>query len=115
VAASASWQRAAVHVSGRDQGEDLAEVTCPWYGCLDVRTVRVILARDTATTLALVTTDLTAPAAALAERYAARWGIEMVFTQLAKGPVRASGGGWQDVADLDLVVGDDHPVDEQFG
>ena len=43
-----------------------------------------------------------------------RWRIEMVFSQLAKGPVRACGGGWQDVADLDLAVGDDHPVDEQF-
>ena len=39
----------------------------------------------------------------------------MVFTQLAKRAVRAVGGGWQHVADLDLVVGDDHPVDEQFG
>ena len=40
--------------------------------------------------------------------------IEMVFSQLTKGPVRASGGGWQHVADLDLVVGDDHAVDEQL-
>jgi len=32
-----------------------------------------------------------------------------------KRAVRAFGGGRQDVADLDLVVGDDHPVDEQFG
>ena len=39
---------------------------------------------------------------------------EMVFSQLTKGPVRASGGGRQHVADLDLVVGDDHPVDEQL-
>jgi hypothetical protein len=38
----------------------------------------------------------------------------MVFSQLTKGPVRASGGGWQDVADLDLVVGDDDAVDEQL-
>ena len=43
-----------------------------------------------------------------------RWTTEMVFSQLTKGPVRASGGGWQDVADLDLVVGDDHAVDEQL-
>ncbi len=42
------------------------------------------------------------------------WQIEMVFSQLTKGPVRASGGGRQHVADLDLVVGDDHPVDEQL-
>src|SRR5215472_17165489 len=44
------------------------------------------------------------------------WGlIEMVFTQLAKRAVRACGGGGQDAADLNPVVGDDHPVDEQFG
>jgi DDE superfamily endonuclease len=79
VAAAASWQRAAVHIYGRDQGEDLAEITCLWYGCLDTATVRVILARDGAATLALVTTDLAAPAAALVERYAARWGIEQAF------------------------------------
>jgi hypothetical protein len=80
MAASASWQRAAVHVYGRDTAEDLAEVTCLWYGCLDVIPVRVILARDTATTLALVTTDLATPAAVLVERYAARWSIEQAFT-----------------------------------
>ena len=45
----------------------------------------------------------------------ARWRIEMVFTQLAKRAVRPVGGGWEHVADLDLVVGDDDAVDEQFG
>src|SRR5204863_3347651 len=40
-----------------------------------------------------------------------RWAVEMVFTQLAKRAVRSPGGGRQDVADLDLVIGDDHPVD----
>jgi hypothetical protein len=79
MAAAASWQRAAVRIYGRDQGEDLAEVTCLWYGCLDVRTVRVILARDAGATLALVTTDLAASPAALVERYAARWSIEQAF------------------------------------
>ena len=115
VAAAASWAPAAVRVYGRDQGEDLAEVTCLWYGCLDVRTVRVILARDTAATLALVTTDLAASAAALVERYAARWSIEMVFPQLAKRAVRPVGGGREHVADLDVAVGDDDAVDEQLG
>ena len=38
----------------------------------------------------------------------------MVFTQLAKRAVRTVGGGREHVADLDLAVGDDHPVDEQF-
>jgi hypothetical protein len=80
LAAAATWTRATVHIYGRDTAEDLAEITCLWYGCLDTITVRVILARDTATTLALVTTDLTAPAAALVQRYAARWGIEQAFT-----------------------------------
>ena len=79
VAAAASWTPGTVRVYGRDQAEDLAEVTCLWYGCLDTRAVRVILARDTATTLALVTTDLAASAAALIERYAARWSIEQAF------------------------------------
>jgi len=79
LAAAAGWAPATVHIYGRDQAEDLAEVTCLWYGCLDTRTVRVILARDAVTTLALVTTDLAASTAALVERYAARWGIEQAF------------------------------------
>ena len=54
------------------------------------------------------------PAAEIAALYAERWQAEMVFPQLAKRPVRAVGRGWQDVADLDLVVGDHHAVDEQL-
>jgi hypothetical protein len=45
----------------------------------------------------------------------ARWKIEMVFPQLAKGRVRPIGGGREHVADLDVAVGDDHAVDEQLG
>jgi hypothetical protein len=41
--------------------------------------------------------------------------IEMVFPQLAKRAVRPVGGGGQDVADLDLVAGDDDTVDEELG
>ena len=52
---------------------NLAGITCLWYRCPDTRTVRVILARDRdAGQLALVTTDLTASAAGLVTRYAAR-------------------------------------------
>ena len=80
LAAAAAWTPATVRIYGRDTAEDLAEITCLWYGCLDVITVRVILARDAATTLALVTTDLAAPAAALVERYAGRWSIEQAFS-----------------------------------
>ena len=57
----------------------LAGITCLWYGCLDTRTVRVILARSDADLLALVTTDLAARPAALITRYAARWSIEQAF------------------------------------
>jgi DDE superfamily endonuclease len=58
------------------------------------------------------------PAAGLAEItriYGIRHWIEMVFTQLAKRAVRPLGGGREHVADLHLVVGDDHAVDEQLG
>ena len=55
------------------------------------------------------------PAGQLAACYAWRRAIEMVFTQLAKRAVRPLGGGREHVADLDLVAGDDHAVDEQFG
>lgn len=79
LAAAAAWTRGAVRIYGRDTAQDLAEVTCLWYGCLDVITVRVILARDQVATLALVTTDLHAPAAVLVQRYAARWSIEQAF------------------------------------
>ena len=80
LAAAAAWTPAVVRIYGRREAEDLAEVRCLWYGCLDVIPVRVILARDADTTLALVTTDLHAPAAALVERYAGRWGIEQAFS-----------------------------------
>jgi hypothetical protein len=80
LAAAAAWTPAVVRIYGRREAEDLAEVRCLWYGCLDVIPVRVILARDADTTLALVTTDLHAPAAVLVERYAGRWGIEQAFS-----------------------------------
>jgi hypothetical protein len=79
LAAAATWAPATVRTYGRDQHIDLADITCLWYGCLDTQTVRVILARDDTGVLALVTTDLTASAAALITRYAARWSIEQAF------------------------------------
>ena len=65
LAAAAAWTPATVRIYGRDQDMHLAGITCLWYGCLDTRTVRVILARSDAGLLALVTTDLAASAAAL--------------------------------------------------
>jgi DDE superfamily endonuclease len=79
LAATTRWTPATVWAYGRDQDMHLADITCLRYGCLDTRTVRVILARDRTGVLALVTTDLTASAATLITRYAARWSIEQAF------------------------------------
>ena len=79
LAATAAWVSATVRIYRRDQDMHLADTTCLWYGCLDTRTVRVILARSDAGLLALVTTDLAASAAALITRYAGRWSIEQAF------------------------------------
>jgi DDE superfamily endonuclease len=79
LAAATGWLSATVRIYRRDQDMALAGITCLWYGCLDTRTVRVILARSDAGLLALVSTDLAASPAALIERYAARWSIEQAF------------------------------------
>src|SRR5439155_17977061 len=42
-----------------------------------------------------------------------RWVGEIVFPQMAKADRLALWGGREDVADLDLAVGDDHAIDEQ--
>jgi hypothetical protein len=59
-----------------------AAFTCLWYSAFGSRPVQVILVRDRARTgydIALVTTDLDASPAAVIERYAARWSIEVAF------------------------------------
>src|SRR5262249_15117980 len=58
LAAAATWTPVTVQAYGRSHRTDLAARTCLCYGCLHTRTVRVILARDRAGLLALVTTDL---------------------------------------------------------
>jgi DDE superfamily endonuclease len=72
-----------------------AVITCLGYGVFGARHVQVVLIRDRTGTadydLALATTDLTADPAAVIERYAARWSIEMVFSQLTIGRMRAVG------------------------
>ena len=59
-----------------------AAITCLWHSVFGSRPVQVILVRDRAPggyDLALVTTDLDASPAAVIERYAARWSIEVAF------------------------------------
>jgi DDE superfamily endonuclease len=118
LAATATWQPVTATRYRTTAATQAAVITCLWYSVFGTRQVHVVLIRDRSATgydLALVTTDLNATAAHVIERYASRWSIEMVFSQLAKGPVWPVGGGWQHVADLDLAAGDDHAVDEQLG
>ena len=71
-----------------------AVITCLWHSVFGSRRVQVVLIRDTSASgydLALVTTDTAASAAQVIQRYASRWSIEMVFTQLAKGRCGSSG------------------------
>lgn len=44
----------------------------------------------------------------------AHWSIEIVFTQMTKTGVLASGTGRDDIADFDFVVGDHDSIDQQF-
>jgi hypothetical protein len=61
----------------------LAVVDCLWFEPFHTRPCRVVLLRDPGTAdgydLALISTDLTSPPAALVARYAARWGIEVAI------------------------------------
>jgi hypothetical protein len=80
--ADTTWTPTTVHRYGRTTTVTIADTTCLWYGVYRSRAVRVILLRDTNTTgydLALITTDLTTPAAAIVQRYAARWSIEVAI------------------------------------
>jgi Insertion element 4 transposase N-terminal/Transposase DDE domain len=117
--------RARAHKNGqrRRRGSTLGPDTGPLPG-ITVRVIAYVLtvtAEDGTTRteryrhITTLTDWRAYPAADLAACYAWRWAIEMVFTQLAKRAVRPLGGGREHVADLDLVAGDDHAVDEQFG
>jgi hypothetical protein len=46
--------------------------------------------------------------------YLLRFGIEIVFTQMTKTDVLATGAEGDHVPDLHLVIGYDHAIDEEF-
>jgi hypothetical protein len=82
------WTTTTVHRYGRTDTIETAEQHLLWYGVYRSRTVRLILIRElpqpgsrtkTGYQLALITTDLASDAAAIVERYAARWAIEVAF------------------------------------
>ena len=80
LAARAAFTPVAVTRYGKTATVQAAVITCLWYSVFGPRTVQVILIRDKSAAgydLALVTTDLGAPAGQVIERYAARWSIEV--------------------------------------
>jgi hypothetical protein len=74
-------QSATVTRYGRTHTVTIHERRCLWYGVFRSQPIRVIVIREPRRpTLALVTTDPHTPADQLVERYAARWAIEIAFS-----------------------------------
>jgi hypothetical protein len=81
LAKTAAFSPVTVTCYGRTATVPAAAITCLWHGVFGARRAQVILIRDKARPggydLALATTDLTASPAAVIERYASRWSIEV--------------------------------------
>ena len=90
LAATASWRISQARRYGRVDTVQIAEIVCRWYGSFHSQSIRVILVRDDKPRthdrddrgygLPIVTTDLTTPVEDLVARYAARWCIEVAFS-----------------------------------
>jgi hypothetical protein len=84
-ATTGTWTTTHLTCYGRTTTAHIADLRCLWYGVYRSREVRVLLVRDPGSTteagydLAIITTDLTTPAADLITRYAARWSIEVAI------------------------------------
>lgn len=82
LAAEATFTPTTVHRYGSTATVHTAVLRCLWWGVFGPQQVQVVLVRDRATTgynIALVSTDPTATAAQVIERYAARWSIEVAI------------------------------------
>jgi hypothetical protein len=82
LAADAAFAPVTVTRYGKTATIHAAAITCLWYGAFGSRPVQVALIRDASAAgydLALVTTDPDADPAAVIERYAARWSIEVAI------------------------------------
>lgn len=83
LAVTACFTPATVRRYGVSTTVHITTVTCLWYSVFGSRPVQVVLIRDTGRAhgfdLALVSTDLAASPAAIIERYAARWSIEVAI------------------------------------
>ena len=84
LAAATAFTQVTVTRYGKAATISAAAVTCLWPSVFGTRPVAVVLIRDRSAAgddLALVTTDTTATAAQVIERYASRWSIEECFQQ----------------------------------
>jgi hypothetical protein len=82
LAATAAFTQVTVTRYGKTATIQAAAVTCLWHSVFGTRPVTVVLIRDRAKAsydLALVTTDAAASAAAVIERYAGRWSVEVAI------------------------------------
>ena len=82
LAAHATFTPTAVNRYGLTATVQVAVISCLWYGVFGPQRVQVILVRDKAKTgynIALISTDLSATAAQIIQRYAARWSIEVAI------------------------------------
>jgi hypothetical protein len=82
LAATVEFTPVTVTRYGKTQTIQAACVTCLWYYVTGTRPVTVVLVRDKSRTgldLALVTTDPDAGPAAVIERYASRWAVEVAI------------------------------------
>jgi hypothetical protein len=78
--------------------------------------LRWVLVRDPAGEFrpqAFLCTDQDAAPADILAWFVRRWATEVVFTQMTKPDVLTLGSGGQHVANFNLGVPDDHPVDKQ--
>ena len=82
LASQASFTPTTVRRYGTTATVQTAVLHCLWYGVFGAQQVQVVLVRDRATAgynVALISTDLTATATQVIERYAARWSIEVAI------------------------------------
>jgi hypothetical protein len=82
LASEAAFTPTTVRRYGTTSPVHTAVLHCLWYGVFGPQQVQVVLVRDRATSgynIALISTDLTATAAQVIERYAARWSIEVAI------------------------------------
>lgn len=82
LAGKANFSPVSVNRYGLTATVRVATIACLWYGVFGPQQVQVVLARDKKKAgydVALVSTDLSATAAQIVERYAVRWSIEVAI------------------------------------